>query len=441
MKAYFALVMSACHLSLDYCVSQCHDGANIMSGACSGVQARIREIAPRAIYTHCCAHRLNLVLVEDCCRSVSFAGEFLAQLESLYVFMSAPKTRELFLEKQTMLRPGKQVIQLKRLVETCWACRHMSIVAVRQTIGAILATLNAIASSTDHDRSIQAQGILRSLRSIQCFQFLICLVIFDYLFGITKGLSDALQSPHLDLAAAVCLISSVENTLSESRSDSSWSKLWEEATKLAVEYKISMPRERSGRQCGMPRQLGDYILTGNTLGHRDNLVSKDYCNHVYFAVIDNNMLGEMSKRFSESNKEIMRAVQSCSPKSDSYLDFEPLKPLADLYSTKLPSVDSLKLELVHAAKVKQTNPSAATMIDTIIVLTPLKPAFPVLLQLLSIVQTIAVTSSSSSCERTSLSLKRIKTYLRSTMGDERLSNLDVLSIERDLSSNIQMSDV
>lgn len=198
---YICDTMSACHLSLDNCVSQCYDGASVMSGACSGVQARIREINPCAIYTHCCAHRLNLVLV-DCCRSVAFAGEFLAQLESLYVFMAASKAHELFLENQTMLRPGKQVIQLKRLVETRWACRHMSIVAVRQTFGAILATLNTIASSTDHDRSIQAQGILRS---IQCFQFLICLVIFDYLFGITKGLSDALQSPHLDLAACSCL--------------------------------------------------------------------------------------------------------------------------------------------------------------------------------------------------------------------------------------------
>ena len=60
-----------------------------------------------------------------------------------------------FWKKQAMLRPGKQVVQLKRLVETRWACQHMSIVTIRQTYGAILATLNAIASSTDHDRSIK----------------------------------------------------------------------------------------------------------------------------------------------------------------------------------------------------------------------------------------------------------------------------------------------
>ena len=147
----------------------------------------------------------------------------------------------------------------------------------------------------------------------------------------------------------------------------------------------------------------------------------------------------MNKRFSESNKEIMKAIQSYSPKSDKVLDFEPLKPLVDLYLSKLVSEDSLKLELVHAAKVvKQTNPRVATNINTITVLTPLKCAFPVLLQLLNIVQTISVTSST--CENFS-SLKRIKTYLRSSIGDERLSNLAVLSIERDLSSNIQTSDV
>ena len=118
---YICGTMSACHLSLDNCVSQCYDGASVMSGACSGVQARIREIAPCAIYTHCCTHQFNLIFV-DCCRSISFAGEFLAQLESLYVLMSASKAHELIFEKQAMLRPGKQVVQLKRLVEICWAC-------------------------------------------------------------------------------------------------------------------------------------------------------------------------------------------------------------------------------------------------------------------------------------------------------------------------------
>ena len=54
------------HLDLHSLASQGYDGASVMSGRCSGVQQRIMEVAPQAIYIHCFAHILNLVLV-DCC--------------------------------------------------------------------------------------------------------------------------------------------------------------------------------------------------------------------------------------------------------------------------------------------------------------------------------------------------------------------------------------
>ena len=72
-------------------------------------------------------------------------------------------------------------------------------------------------------------------------------------------------------------------------------------------------------------------------------------------------MGELNEQFIESNGEIMKAIQSCSLESEKYLDFETLKPSIDLYSSKLPSEDSLKVELVHAAKVvTQTNPNIET---------------------------------------------------------------------------------
>lgn len=55
-------------------VSQGYNGASVMSGHCSGVQTRIREVAPQAIYIHCNAHCLNLALV-DSVKSVRDASE------------------------------------------------------------------------------------------------------------------------------------------------------------------------------------------------------------------------------------------------------------------------------------------------------------------------------------------------------------------------------
>ena len=67
---------------------------------------------------------------------------------------------------------------------------------------------------------------------------------------------------------------------------------------------------------------------------------------------------------------------------------------------------------------------------------PLKLAFPTLLKLLQIALTIAV--STAECER---SLKRIKTFLRSTMPEQRLTDLALLSIEKQKAQNISLDEV
>ena len=52
-------------LELTQIVSQAYDGASVMSGRCSGVQARLKAFAPNAVYIHCYARILNLVLVDS----------------------------------------------------------------------------------------------------------------------------------------------------------------------------------------------------------------------------------------------------------------------------------------------------------------------------------------------------------------------------------------
>ena len=44
---------------------QCYDGASNMSGARLGVKSVVQKAAPKAMYFHCAAHRLNLSVVSD----------------------------------------------------------------------------------------------------------------------------------------------------------------------------------------------------------------------------------------------------------------------------------------------------------------------------------------------------------------------------------------
>ena len=77
--------------------------------------------------------------------------------------------------------------------------------------------------------------------------------------------------------------------------------------------------------------------------------------------------------------------------------------------------------------------------DALKELAPLKSAFPTVVKLLQLAMTISVPSAK--CERTFSTLKRVKTYLRSTMTEERLANLAVLSIERDITNAFNLDEV
>ena len=68
-------------------VGQSYDGAAVMSGKHSGVQARIKEVEKLAFYVHCNAHCLNLVLV-DTVRGIPEAECFFSLLKQLYIYMS-----------------------------------------------------------------------------------------------------------------------------------------------------------------------------------------------------------------------------------------------------------------------------------------------------------------------------------------------------------------
>ncbi|CAI6358861.1 unnamed protein product [Macrosiphum euphorbiae] len=70
-------------------VAQFYDGASVMSGRFNGVQAKIKSKYPFAIYTHCMAHRINLVVL-DMCKIVKDTRCVFDTLEALYIHFSNP---------------------------------------------------------------------------------------------------------------------------------------------------------------------------------------------------------------------------------------------------------------------------------------------------------------------------------------------------------------
>ena len=154
-------------------VGQGYDGAAVMSGKHSGVQARIRDVASHAFYVHCSAHCLNLVIV-DSVKSVSEAGKFFSLLERLYVFMSGSYAHDKWLKVQQEMFKGEGPRELQRLSDTRWACRYVACRNVMDRLPAIVCVLEDISHEDNPDRAVEARGILHQID----LNFIGCLVVF-----------------------------------------------------------------------------------------------------------------------------------------------------------------------------------------------------------------------------------------------------------------------
>ena len=153
------------------------------------------------------------------------------------------------------------------------------------------------------------------------------------------------------------------------------------------------------------------------------------------------MLGELETRFDSLNISLIKSMQALAPNSKCFLDFDTLLPFLCHYDI---SSDEIQNELLLAKEMLSSSPASTdlnSLHDVYSRLAPVSTGYPTLLPAIQIAMTMGVTSASA--ERSFSSLRRVKTYLRSTMTEDRLNNLALLNIERELSSlsSIDMDNV
>ena len=353
-------------------------------------------------------------------------------METLYVFVSSAKVHTVYTHQQSLLHPNKPVHQLQRLSDTRWACRYSAVEAVCSTYDVILVTLQAIVDGEDRVKATEATGILFQVRS---FKFLIALVLFWRILFCTKSLSDQLQSTSINMAKAADLVNATLDTLQLFRSDLEWQKHHKYTTDIAALHHISVSSPRPQRQRQLPRRFDDIMIMESTGARETVETSESYKISLYFPILDA-IISELRNRFDNKNLDLMRAIQCCNPSSSQFLEVDCLLPLIESYSCL--NKDHVTMECTLAKRTLQ-NKEMESINDVLQEVYLLKEAFPTLVKLLQIALTIAV--STAQCERSFSALKRIKTFLRSTMSEQRLTDLALLSIEKELSQTLSLDDV
>ena len=401
-------------LDLSFMVGQGYDGASAMKGIFNGVQAIIRRQLPAAVYVHCSSHCLNLTL-STACKQTQIRNAHGIVGEVAVFFNRSAKRVSLFRQCVEETAPEIKRKRLVQLCETRWVERHDAIMTFVQLYPSILACVEKC-QSLDSNSATKACMFGHSIRTPE---FIVAVVVLENVLAVTLPLSKALQSPTVDLMQALANVKSVSDLLQRKRdnADETFADIWQQAKKLAVEAgtELSIPRQTS-RQC-----------------HRANIPADNPQEYfrctVYIPFLDS-MLQELTDRFL-GHSEAVCHLSAVVPSYTVTYTFSDLIPAVNVYSEFLATENEVRGEFdMWQQRWQQAVPQdrPATAIDTL----PLCSAdfFPNIRTLLIIAATLPV--STATAERTFSSLRLLKSYLRTTMGQNRLTGLTLLNLHRDI---------
>lgn len=405
-------------VKVQYLRGQGYDGASAMSGKFNGVQAHVHKTHPCALYVHCAAHSLNLALSASC--TVTPVRNVLGTATKICTFFNTAKRCCVLQQSIHKLCPQSKATRLKQLCPTRWIERHDAIILLGEMLVAVHDALGEITNWTDTDTSSMA---LQLHCAIEQPTFLVCLQVLAIVFSISLPLCRFLQSKDTDLAAAINMVSLVDDELQSLRrkAETEFKNMYNSATEMAEKFGVEM--------C-IPR------ITGRQT-HRCNVEVKsaeEYFRISVFLPFLNFICNEMNQRFL-THKEILSSFACLLPdgKSSSPTDehLSNMKKLTIFYEEDLQSSSSttatgeLKLWYRHIAQLSEKPKNA---IDYYLECN--QAVFPAINRLLKILATLPISTSTS--ERSFSTLRRIKTYLRNTTGEERLNGLALLNVHREI---------
>lgn len=177
---------------------QGYDGETSMSGIYSGVQARILAKQPKAIYVHCAAHNLNLVLndaVSDVIEVRNFFGVIVIECFLWSQYMPVVYA---FITVRIGIKP-----YIERLCPTRWSSRCDCLVALRYRFVDVLKVITPIIFTS---KKTEVANALAIKKRVECFDFVFILAMMRKILEATHGISKLLKSPQCDLSKANDLI-------------------------------------------------------------------------------------------------------------------------------------------------------------------------------------------------------------------------------------------
>lgn len=368
-------------------ICQTYDGASVMSGQKGGVQCLVRAKYPNAHYVHCYAHQGNLIL-QGATSSSSHSRIFFQDLQGMGTFFSRSPKRMNYLIEYVQKKLGS-------VPPTRWYFQHRTVNTVFEHKENLLKCFEQIRDTEINDKtsSIEATGFVRTLEDPK---FIYWLTFYHKVMPHVAILFDCIQKKDTDAVKIRDYVQRFVSTIGKVR------KLYEND-------------EMSSNEPFKKRQCSEH---GHNRSNR--LAVLEVCDMI---------ISNINHRFQFSDHLCVSKLFFV----DKFPQFSNAFPESDFQITLnlYPRIDGPKLrtelEVLYSREDLRCA-SGATPLLQFFYDNNMSRTFSECVTLLKIIVTIPMTTVET--ERSFSTLNRIKTFLRNSMGNERLNALAMLSIEK-----------
>lgn len=404
-------ILKRLNLPLSSLRGQAYDGAANMAGKNRGVQALIKQQQPLALYVHCGAHCSNLA-TEAACKSSPLIRDSLQWVhEAGTLFNMSGKFMTIF-ENAAKSGPG-QYRTLKPLCPTRWTVRHKAITSVIEQYPAVLESLEQMATGTG-EAATKANGLHDRFSAGTT---VLGLLLASELTGELECLNRSLQMRTQTVGGMRKAVDCVRSTLQMKRDERAFQELFSKAEDMVTTLelrKIQVPRLRKP-----PQRLG-----GAANMHIPD-TAVEYYRAQYFSMLDT-VNAQLEDRFNQESMDVIQKLEEV------LLTGVADDPVVAQYPEL--NMESLKVELcMFRAKYtyKSCEEAANILQKAPVQVRSLFREVETLIRLL-----LVIPASSCEAERSFSALRRLKTWLRSTMGDNRLNHVAVCHVHKHILDSV-----
>lgn len=420
-------------LSLTNCRGQCYDGASNMLGPKTGVAKRIQEVQPKAHPTHCYAHSLSLSVKDmtSNCALLSQTMDIAKEIVTLIKF--SPKRECLFQQLKENLETEDEDTSSRGIIGLCptrWTVRASCFRRILENYAVLMEEWD-VCLSERLQTDVRAR-IIGCKAQMERFDFFFGLNLGERLYSHTDNLSKTHQGTKMAAVSGQRLANLTKEALTKMRTDQSFDLLYTNVARKS-EGLVGEPTLPRKRRTPARLEVGAGAPTYPQ-------TAKDHFRRVYYEALDL-IVSAINQRFNQKSFSSYAQMETLLVKAANGDNYESeFKFLETSYSEDV-DTGTLPGQLSVLEVMLKEEISCFDDILSAVTNVP-EPEKKLVQEVQTICKLLAVNPATSAAgERSFSSARRLKTWLRSRMGEERFSNLAVLNGHKQRTDSVCIADV